>query len=616
MKHPQAKEARALHAKLDALLAGGLDNQALRVAIEELARDEPLFGAVAYRVAQRLLQRDHVLFSPLLRPRLRTYGIDPRGQWTKVWQTSPYRAHLDWIIDHADHQGDDDLFRAALSVWLNLGDYRDRDRRFSEALMGRLRVAASLTAKLATLERFTGLYATIDEAAAIEIYGLDRERTKPFLREFLPRRWGSGDDKSDLLSGLREVVRPHDEAFYYELLRRTSTFTAWRDRVREVLRHASDADLPAYLERIHPIGYVQRAPDVFADILDERSEAGLPYVTLHTHQILRGGWSYRTGYRRLARLTRKLGYDGLWSAILRYGAREEDYNAAVIELTEAGDHARERLLRLAGVARETNFPGFGLARLQPLSDDAACALYATAPALLHGPFKPHLFVGWRAAYPKLVEAALDAADEPMIDYIASRLVTRAGSHSDVADVAKRLSAYYEARIDEPTFAERAANVLGQVPAFTLTYYDHVLTGNRLTRLLYEHALDRYLTSAVAIRDLLEASEIHAQRVAFRALALDLDRARKLALSNLDLLGPTLLRPLHRRTRLIAFDALCNAAHTEAGGRRVLELAREALHLPDHRYPKEELVGLLGQVLARHPSLRTDRERPVVYRRTP
>jgi hypothetical protein len=81
-----------------------------------------------------------------------------------------------------------------------------------------------------------------------------------------------------------------------------------------------------------------------------------------------------------------------------------------------------------------------------------------------------------------------------------------------------------------------------------------------------------------------------------------------------LLG-TLLRPLHRKTRLAAFGALANAAKADAkAAARVLKRAREALRLPDKKYPKEQLVGLIGKILHDHSALCSPREHPVVYRR--
>jgi hypothetical protein len=97
------------------------------------------------------------------------------------------------------------------------------------------------------------------------------------------------------------------------------------------------------------------------------------------------------------------------------------------------------------------------------------------------------------------------------------------------------------------------------------------------------------------------------------LGQDDDRARSLAVELLDILLGTLLRPLDRKTRLAALGAIANAARADkTAAARVLRRAREALRLPDKKYPKEELVGLIGQILHERPELRGPRERPVIY----
>jgi hypothetical protein len=46
----------------------------------------------------------------------------------------------------------------------------------------------------------------------------------------------------------------------------------------------------------------------------------------------------------------------------------------------------------------------------------------------------------------------------------------------------------------------------------------------------------------------------------------------------------------------------------------LERAKDALNLPDVRYPKERLLGLIAQIIHRWPELRGQREQPVIYER--
>ena len=102
-------------------------------------------------------------------------------------------------------------------------------------------------------------------------------------------------------------------------------------------------------------------------------------------------------------------------------------------------------------------------------------------------------------------------------------------------------------------------------------------------------------------------------LAYRIVAQDDDRARSLAVETLDILIGTLLRPLHRKTRIAAFGALLNAARADSDAAElVLGRAREAVRLPDTKYPKEKLIGLIGEILHVQPQLRRDSEQPVVY----
>jgi hypothetical protein len=103
-------------------------------------------------------------------------------------------------------------------------------------------------------------------------------------------------------------------------------------------------------------------------------------------------------------------------------------------------------------------------------------------------------------------------------------------------------------------------------------------------------------------------------LAYRALGLNDDRAREQAAHHLPLLLGTLLRPLQRGTRTLAFGALANAANSIETARMILDRAKDALNLPDTRYPKEKLLGLIAQLLHRWPELRAPREQPVIYKR--
>jgi len=104
-----------------------------------------------------------------------------------------------------------------------------------------------------------------------------------------------------------------------------------------------------------------------------------------------------------------------------------------------------------------------------------------------------------------------------------------------------------------------------------------------------------------------------QMLAYRVLAQDDERARRLAVETLDILIGTPLRPIHRKTRLAAFGALLNAARAdEQAAEFIHRRAREALRLPDKKYPKEHLIGLIGGILHVRPELRGANEQPVIY----
>jgi hypothetical protein len=211
------------------------------------------------------------------------------------------------------------------------------------------------------------------------------------------------------------------------------------------------------------------------------------------------------------------------------------------------------------------------------------------------------------------------------DILASRYATRVswariwgrkpGPDADDKTVSE-IAAYYQAIRDrDPAeFSRRASNVLTRIPAYASFNQHQLLRTNDLARLLFVRSLDQYLTVPQAVQDLVEGSNIHVMMLAYRVLALPDARARALAADNIEILLGTLLRPLHRKTRMAAFDALANAArHSEAVARRVHARAREALKLPDKKYPKAELIGLIARTLAAHPALATEAERSVVYR---
>ena len=234
---------------------------------------------------------------------------------------------------------------------------------------------------------------------------------------------------------------------------------------------------------------------------------------------------------------------------------------------------------------------------------------------------------WWRGYPNLIKAAQAAGDEDLVDTLASRYATRISWKSvwqrqqapDAEEATTSdLAAYYQAirERDAAEFSRRACNVLTRIPAYATFNQNRLLRDNDLARLLFVRSLDQYLLVPEAVQDLVEGSNIHVMMLAYRVLALPDARARALAAANVEILLGTLLRPLHRKTRMAAFEALANAAcHDEAIARHIHARAREALKLPDKKYPKAELIGLIARLLAAHPSLASAAERPIVYRHT-
>ena len=351
----------------------------------------------------------------------------------------------------------------------------------------------------------------------------------------------------------------------------------------------------------------------------------MPYVRRKLAAVL-SSW-YGSNAKPFVKLAAQRGWWDLWAAAIRASRTDDLFNSGVRQLLGDTSLAEadlvQRLGALAGVSREWNWSGFGLARVHPLQDELAAKLYHRYPRLVHGLFKPNVTPTWWQGYPKLLAAARLAHDDELVDLLASRYATRVGDDGPwrrkqrdaVMETAEDLACHYEAIRDrDPAeFARRAANTLTRIPAYAIFSYRQLLETNPLARLLFVRSFDAFLAVPRAVQDLVEGSDIHVQMLAYRVLAQDDERARNLAVANLDILLGTLLRPLHRKTRLPAFEALANAAAADPdAGARVLARAREALRLPDKKYPKEQLVGLIGRVLHAHPELRTDAEHPVVY----
>jgi hypothetical protein len=603
------------------LLARKLPDADLRAELEVLAR-QWAFSGLTWLWGPELYRRNKVLFRSFILAHFGSSQFVGGWSWEQVaWKGKVAEVLEPWLAE-ADRTDDIELFRR-LYLWKAWGNTRD-DAKVRGELLRRLPMAATPAQRAVVLDKFN-LWLELDEPTALKIYALEPAAGREYIFRHLPFRWGWSGEKRTLWTALVERARAHgDDAFAMRLYRRQAPLERWEADALALCQSERDpAALCARLHDHHPEGWNQQLDKSIQRLVDARGRDVVPYVLKHLKDIWPRFWG-RGGYGKLLDRAYAEGWWDLWAGLLRVCAKVEDWNAVVRKLsadrTLPEQELTRRLLLLTGVGREWNFAGFGMAQVQQLDDAAAGALYERFPALVRGPFKVQLQTGYWTSLPKFVRRVLAANDEALIDFLASRLVNRAKAMwleaPDQMDEAAALADYFEAlrSRDEHEFARRAANVLTQVPAYTFFGYGRAVRDNRLARLLLERSLDSFLGDPVALRDLVEASEIHVQHLSYRILGLDDDRARAAAVDNLDILIGTLLRPLQRPTRLAALGALANAASTLDHARRILGRAREALTLPDRKYPKEAVIGLIGKLLARWPELRGPAEQPVVYRR--
>lgn len=612
------RKPAVVQAEIERLLASATDDRALRDRLDQLAQ-EPGFHGVPLPVwAPALYRRDRVLFRPFILSHFSTHTWFQHSFRAVRW--SAHARVLDPWLAAVDADGDVQLFRRLYAWKLQESSWKKAQKAWRSALLERMRSAGTRHERQDVLARFD-LPGSLTEEAATELYRLDAPSTRAFILSHLPLRWTSLDAKRALWRPLHELAeRLGDAEFASALFRKQAPIAEWRTEALRLGRDLSDAAaLLTALERVHPQGWdLKGIGPVFVELLQARGRDVFPYVVRHMAD-LRRLWFRDDGYRPLLALARAQGWWDLWAEVMRAGATPAAFDGAVLELVEdralPDAEARHRLRLLAGVSRELHFGPFSLAQVHRLKDATAVALYRRFPDVVRTAFRLHVGARYGQPYEDLVECVREAGDEALLDYLASRLFVVYPERKQLR-AAERMAADFEALAsDPPAFARRAAAVLGQVPAYSIADYGRLVRENRLARLLFERAPDAYLAEPRALRDLLEAPEIHVQALGFRALGLDDDRARAAAAQNVDLLQAALFRPLHRRTRLLAFAALENAAGAPEPARRVVARAREALALPDLRYPKEQLFGLLGRLLHRWPELRQPHERPIVHRAT-
>lgn len=588
------------------------DDRAVRDAFDRLAtEDRWALGALVHVWGPALWRRDRVLFAPLVRAHAPSGWVlaadgtpvrDPRAVWTS--------AEVGAWLEELDRAGEIQLFRtlyrlrtASVEAW-----HADLARRFRAAPDGRTRQGV--------LERFD-LDLWLDEPTAVALYATDPV-ARPFVLRHLPvwgRTWFAGRSLERWPRLVAAARANGDRELELELYRRQTPAAEWRRDVVELAKRVTDPDeLVAELDRHQSIHAGDEMLTAATDVLRLRGRDALPWVTKHLFGVRRW-WGEPKGYTPLRQLALERGWLDVWGTLVRRVGTADQFGAEVTELVRRGDdEARRRLVGLAGVGHEWNAPGLGLATVQPLADPVAVHLYARWPDLVRGALRVH--VAGPGPYPKLLEAALASEDHELVELLASRVVMVQWLRGPIGAVVNRLVEVFRA-LPEDEFSVRAAGVLGRVPAHAVWSYDRLVKDNAFARLLFERSGTRWLDHPGAVRELLESPSIHVQHLAFRLLGGDDPRAVVLAADALDLLLPTLLRPLHTRTRRAALRALAAATRMDpATAGVVVARARDALDLPDRKYPKEELVRLIGEALHRWPELRRPTEVPRVWEAQP
>lgn len=615
-----------LESYLRPLIQQSTDPMTLRAFLEEVANANRYFPSLAGKWGPEVYRRNPVVFRPLI---LSQFAFMFWDGWKL--RRIPWHQSLDAWLAKVESNEDTALSRLLIHWKLcdqSNGRFWPEPAAWRAELIRRFEAVSSRSKRMTELEKMSFVWGILDEPTALRIYDRDPESARKFIMDSVPSLsyWGKREFWERLIERAR---KGGDNELAQTLYRKQVPQKRWAADAVALCRSVSDSSLLlAELEKMYPLS-TQDLGAGMAGILETRGRDVVPFVMRHMSSVFTG-WLGRGEFGRVLKIASANGWWDLWSCAVRTCATEADYNKELKQLL--GNRAvpesevRNRLLALAGVSREWNFSGFGIATIHNLDEGNSLALYDRFPDLLRGPFKLHLQDRW-SKFPrtKLIDRLIGGsavADEEVLDFLASRYITNSvdfESKKMVPEV-EQLAECYLALRENPrtaaTFARRAAAVLGQIPAFAIPNYPSLIRGNGLARLLFERSLGSYLADERAVADLVEASEIHVMAMAYRILSLDDGRAQKCAVQHLPLLLGTLLRPMQRATRMAAFGALLNAAATSAeAGRTILGKAREALALPDKKYPKEELAGLIGKVIYRWPELRGTKEVPMVYRRT-
>ena len=557
--------AKQLQKTLQNLFEIQQDNQRLRDHLEGVRMDEA-FSGLTWFWGPVLYERNRVIFRPFILNHFSDWQPVSSWRWKRI-KWSDHQDRLEPWLDQTRKNRDIQLVRKLLSWKYANNKWGIDQKRWNIALVNDYQSANSPAARAIILDEYDTWF-NLDEDTALSLYETDTASAH-FIGEHLPVSYW-GEKKRAMWTRLGDRAKQQgDEEFFFKLYRTLIPVDQWNTDALTLANTISKVDkLNNELEKRHPKGWDLKREDTLLALLKARERDVFPYIRSKLEETF-GGW-YNDKTDDLIKLAKQKGWWDLHTAAIRTSSDTKFFNKAINELLDKrgiDENTRiERLKALAGVSREWNWPGIGLARIHSLDDKIAQKLYLRYPDLVKGPFLANVTPRWWNSSKALLEAALDQEDNELVDILSARYVTRTYySYSGVANQdtqeTDELADYYQKIRDRDpkVFAMRAANVLTRVPAYATYSVAHLLKTNALARLLFVRSFNAYLSVPGAVQDLIEGSNIHVQKLAYRVLAQNDPRAQTLAEENIDILLGTLLRPIHRSTRIPAFSALANAA---------------------------------------------------------
>ena len=396
---------RQLRRAIEQLLDAQANNQRLRDHLEGLSRD-PLFPGLTWFWGPRLYARSKAVFRPFILNHFSQW-IASDKRWTRVaW--ADHAADLEaWL--RAARTGRDGGLVRRLHRWKYAaakGWGIDKEG-WNAALVEAYRAAPTPAARAIVLDEFDDHF-QLDEPTALRLYDKDQS-SAAFILKHLPVSYWSADKRA-MWEKLGNLARAHgDEKLFFALYRKLMPVSRWETEVLTLADAVVEqAELNRVLENRHLEGYGIERGGTVLKLLERRGRDVMPYVRAKLEETI-GGWGKDKVAAGFIELAERQGWWDLWSATARAATYPKLFNECVRKLMAnqalGDDVRRERLAALAGVSREWNWPGLGLARIHALDDDLAALIYARYPDLIRGPFRANVTPTWWRGCPNLVQAA-------------------------------------------------------------------------------------------------------------------------------------------------------------------------------------------------------------------